>query len=119
MNEFIISTGNKIENQFYKLNDNQRNEIIKILKNIYKCDNVSFKLFYISYLNMDIMHKYPLFCISQIEFNNNNEIIMLYLEDKEFKSAILYKKGRAINVDKNILGTALASNFDYYRIIFD
>ena len=119
MNEFIISTGNKIENQLYKLNNNQRNEIIKIFKNIYKCDKVSFELFYISYLNMDIMYKYPLFCISQIRFNNNNELIMLYPDNKEYKSAILFKKGKAIWVDNNIFGKALAYNFDYYRIIIN
>ena len=118
MNIFLFKEGNKIEKGLYILNNNQRLEIIKIIKKIYNSKNATFKLFNNGKLNIQDLNKHSLFCITKIKIADIDEIIMLYYEKGQYKFALLNKKGEATSVINNFSTLSYVNNdFDYYKII--
>ena len=116
----FINDGNKIERGKYSLNDNQKLEILKILKAIYNSEEVSFEFFKTANLNMIDLNENRLFCITKIKIAEKDEIIMLYFENGQYKLSLLNKKGEATSLENNASILSFISNmFDYYNIIFE
>lgn len=120
MNHFFLKEGNKIEMGKYTLNNNQTLEILKILKDIYKSEEISFIFFKSDDLNMKDLNENRLFCITKIKINDKDEIIMLYFENGQYKFSLLNKKGEATSLENYFSTLSFISNmFDYYNIIFE
>ena len=118
MNVFNFKEGNKIENGLYNLNNNQRLEIIKILKAIYNSEYVTFRLFNNAKLNLQDLDKHRLFCITKIKIVDIDEILMFYYERGKYKFILLNKKGGSTSVINNFSILSFVNNdFDYYKII--
>ena len=120
MNEFKFIDDKKIENGKYKLNERQIEEINKILKNMYKTEEVSFNIFHTDFLNMNNLIQFNIFCIKEFKcFNNKKETFMIFMENGKFKIIILHKDGNSTNYDSSFPISFFSDEYDYYKIIIN
>ena len=118
MNEFIFNNSEINKYGIYQLNKKQKLEIINILKKIYKVEKVSFSIFNSSFLNLDDLKEYGLFCIAESKTINGLKTCMYYHIDDKFNSLILKEDGSSEkNEDYFIPSIMFNKTFDYYKII--
>ena len=120
MNEFKTFNKDSIQVGNFKLNDKQKNNILNILRNAYETYNVSFRLFNKDFLCGNILKKYGLFCITEVNSKNGKETYMFHYVDDKYK-CIFFGENGSTSVTEEFFQTAIffQNQFDYYKIIIE